>query len=238
MATLRVPLLRQSGERERAIIMDFRFDIIADYLPLLLRGALYTLGISLSGIVLGSILGLGIALGKMSRLWLLRWPMQAYINFFRGTPLLVQIFIVHFGLVPAMYGKTNAILAGVIALSLNAAAYTAEIYRAGIQSISNGQTEAAVSLGMSRWQTMRFVVLPQAVKRMIPAFGNEFIVLLKDSSLLTLVTVPEIMYWSNAMKNQYLRIWEPYLTAAVLYFILTYTLHKLLQFIERKVSRG
>ncbi|QHW31690.1 amino acid ABC transporter permease [Paenibacillus rhizovicinus] len=216
--------------------MDFRFDIVEGYLPLLLRGTLYTVCISLASIALGSLLGLGVGLGKMSRFWFLRWPMHAYINFFRGTPLLVQIFIVHFGLIPLLNGKTNAIAAAVTALALNAAAYTAEIYRAGIQSIDKGQSEAALSIGMTPWQTMRFVVLPQAVKRMIPAFGNEFIVLLKDSSLLTLITVPEIMYWSNAMKNQYIRIWEPYLTAACIYFILTYTLNKLLQALERRVS--
>ncbi|MBM7568419.1 amino acid ABC transporter permease [Paenibacillus sacheonensis] len=216
--------------------MDFRFDIVRDYLPLLLRGTVYTVCISLASIALGSILGLGVGLGKMSRYWFLRWPMHAYINFFRGTPLLVQIYMVHFGLIPLLYGKTDAIAAAVTALSLNAAAYTAEIYRAGIQSIDKGQTEAALSIGMTPWQAMRSVVLPQAVRRMIPAFGNEFIVLLKDSSLVALIAAPEIMYWSSAMKNQYIRVWEPYLTAALIYFILTYTLNKLLVLLERKVA--
>ncbi|MBP3965441.1 MULTISPECIES: amino acid ABC transporter permease [Paenibacillus] len=215
--------------------MDFRFDIIWDYAPLLLKGTMYTILISLSGILLGSILGLIVSFGKMSSRWFLRWPMQSYINFFRGTPLLVQIYIVHFGLIPLVYGKTNAIIAAITALSLNAAAYTAEIYRAGIQSIDKGQTEAAKSLGMTHAQTMRFIVLPQAIKRMIPAFGNEFIVLVKDSSLVALITAPEIMYWSNVMKGQYIRVWEPYLTAAFIYFILTYSLSKLLNALERKV---
>lgn len=215
--------------------MDFRFDIIYDYAPLLLRGTLLTIGISLSSILIGSILGLGVGFGKMSKRWYLRWPMNGYINFFRGTPLLVQILIVHFGLIPAFYGKTNAILAAITALSLNAAAYTAEIYRAGIQSIDKGQLEASYSLGLNHYQTMRFVILPQAVKRMIPAFGNEFIVLVKDSSLVALIAAPEVMYWSNVMKGQYIRVWEPYLTAAFIYFILTYALNKLLQALERKV---
>ncbi|MNN69189.1 Inner membrane amino-acid ABC transporter permease protein YecS [compost metagenome] len=122
-----------------------------------------------------------------------------------------------------------------VALSLNSAAYSAEIFRAGIQSIDPGQREAAVSLGMTKFQAMRFIILPQAIKRMVPAFGNEFIVLVKDSSLLALIAAPEIMYWSNTMKGQYLRIWEPYLTAALIYFILTYSLSKLLNYIERKV---
>jgi glutamine transport system permease protein len=215
--------------------MDFRFDIILDYAPLLLRGTLLTIGISILSILLGSILGLGIGFGKMSERLYFRWPMNAYINFFRGTPLLVQIFIVHFLLVPLFLGKTEPITAAIVALTLNSAAYTAEIYRAGIQSIDKGQMEAAYSIGMTHAQTMRFVILPQAIKRMIPAFGNEFIVLIKDSSLVSIVAVPELMYWSNTMKGQYMRLAEPYLTAAVIYFILTYSLSKLLNYIERKV---
>ncbi|CAM3756758.1 amino acid ABC transporter permease [Cohnella lubricantis] len=216
--------------------MGFRFDIIWDYAPLILRGTGITVGISLASIVLGAILGLGIGFGKMSRYALISWPVSAYINFFRGTPLLVQIMIVHFGLIPAILGQSNAIVAAVVALSLNSAAYTAEIYRAGIQSIDAGQREAAQSLGMRPWQVMRHVILPQAVKRMIPAFGNEFIVLVKDSSLVAYIAVPEIMYWSNAIKGQYYKVWEPYLTAAAIYFVLTYSLSKLLQYVERRMK--
>jgi glutamine transport system permease protein len=216
-------------------VSDFRFDIIQDYFPLLMRGTLYTIIISLSGIILGSLLGLIVGFGKMSKKWYFRLPMEGYIHFFRGTPLYVQILIVHFGLVVAVLGTTNSIAAAITALSLNAAAYTAEIYRAGIQSIDKGQAEAAHSLGMTHWQTMRNIILPQAVKRMIPAFGNEFIVLVKDSSLVALIAAPELMYWSNAERGQYLRVWEPYLTAAFIYLVLTYSLNKLLKYIERKM---
>lgn len=215
--------------------MDFRFDIIVHYLPVLLRGTLFTIGVSIVSILFGSILGLGIGFGKMAPKAIFRWPFHSYINFFRGTPLYVQILIVHFGVIPAFYGTTNVMLTSFVALSLNSAAYSAEIFRAGIQSIDPGQQEAALSLGMTKRQAMRFIILPQAIKRMVPAFGNEFIVLVKDSSLLALVAAPEIMYWSNTMKGQYLRIWEPYLTAALIYFILTYSLSKLLNYIERKV---
>lgn len=215
--------------------MDFRIDIILHYLPVLLRGTLFTIGVSIVSILCGSILGLCIGFGKMAPKAYLRWPFHSYINFFRGTPLYVQILIVHFGVIPPIYGKTNALITAFVALSLNSAAYSAEIFRAGIQSIDAGQREAALSLGMSKFQAMRFIILPQAVKRMIPAFGNEFIVLVKDSSLLALIAAPEIMYWSNTMKGQYARIWEPYLTAALIYFILTYSLSKLLNYIERKV---
>jgi glutamine transport system permease protein len=220
---------------ERVRMMDFRVDIILYYLPLLLKGTLLTVGISVVSILLGSILGLVIGFGKMSKRWFFSWFMQAYINFFRGTPLLLQILIVHFGLVPLFLGSTNPIVAAITALTLNSAAYTAEIYRAGIQSIDKGQREAAYSLGMTQFQTMRYIILPQAVKRMIPAFGNEFIVLIKDSSLVAMIAAPELMYWSKAMQGQYLRVWEPYLTAALIYFILTYSLHKLLSYIERRV---
>lgn len=218
--------------------MDFRFDIIVDYAPLLLKGTLLTIGISILGIVLGSILGLVVSFGKMSHRWYLSYPMNGYIHFFRGTPLYVQILIVHFGLIPVILGGTHPIIAAITALMLNSAAYTAEIFRAGIQSIDKGQSEAAYSLGMSKKQAMRFVVLPQAVKRMIPAFGNEFIVLVKDSSLVAIIAAPELMYWSNVMRGQYLRIWEPLLTAALIYLILTYSLNKLLAYLEKKGVAG
>lgn len=214
--------------------MDFRFDIIVEYSSLILRGTLMTIGISILGILFGSVLGLLVGFGKMSKHWFFRWLMNAYINFFRGTPLLVQIMIVHFGLVPMFLGHTDPIVAAIVALSLNCAAYSAEIFRAGIQSIDKGQMEAAYALGMSHAQAMRKVILPQAVKRMIPAFGNEFIVLIKDSSLVAIIAVPELMYWSQAMQSQYMRVWEPYLSAAFVYLILTYSLSKLLGYVERR----
>lgn len=216
--------------------MDFRLDIILDYLPIVLKGSLLTIGISILSIIAGSILGLVIGFGKMSSRWIFRWPMSAYINFFRGTPLYVQILMVHFGLVPLIFGSTEPITAAILALSLNSAAYSAEIFRAGIQSISAGQSEAAYSLGMSHRQAMRFIILPQAIKRMIPAFGNEFIVLVKDSSLVAIIGAQEIMYWSNGMSGQYSRIWEPYLLASLIYFILTYSLSKLLTVIEGRLN--
>lgn len=214
---------------------DFRFDIIEGYFELFMRGTLYTIGISFGGIILGSILGLIIAFGNMSRRWYLHLPTQGYIHVFRGTPLLLQILIVHFGVVAQIMGTTDAVVAGIAALALNSAAYTAEIYRAGIQSIDKGQVEAAVSLGMTRSQAMRYIVLPQAIKRMIPAFGNEFIVLIKDSSLVAIIAAPELMYWARSAVAQYGRVWEAYLFAALIYFVLTYSLSKLLKYVERKI---
>lgn len=216
--------------------MDFRFDLIIDYAPYFLKGTLYTIGISLIGILIGTILGLFIGLGKMLKNKILAFPFNLYIAFFRGTPFFVQIYIIHFGVVPAFIGTTNGIAAGIIALSLNSAAYIAEIFRAGIQSIDKGQMEAARSLGMNHVQAMRYVILPQAVKRMIPPLGNEFIVLIKESSLTALIAVPELMYWGRAFNGQYYKVWEPYLTAALIYFILTLTLSFILSRVEKRLA--
>ncbi|MEW4372007.1 amino acid ABC transporter permease [Paenibacillus kandeliae] len=217
---------------------DFRIDIILYYIPLLLKGTLLTIGVSIVSICLGSILGLIVGFGRMSRHAYLRLPAACYINFFRGTPLLVQILLVHFGVVPLLIDRTDVLFAAILSLTLNSAGYSAEIFRAGIQSVERGQSEAALSLGMTRQQTMRYIILPQAIKRMIPAFGNEFIVLIKDSSLLTIIAAKELMYYANLMRGQYLRIWEPYLTAAIIYLILTYTLSKLLNWWERRMNQS
>ncbi|MFT8323662.1 MAG: amino acid ABC transporter permease [Bacillus sp. (in: firmicutes)] len=216
--------------------MDFQISIIVEYAQFFLKGAMLTIGLSLAGILIGTCLGLLMGIGKIMRNKILAFPFICYITFFRGTPLLVQILIVHFGLVPLFTGETNGIAAGIIALSLNSAAYIAEIFRAGIQSIDRGQMEAARSLGMNHIQAMRYVILPQAFKRMIPPLGNEFIVLLKDSSLISIVAAPELMYWARAMGAQYFRVWEPYLTAAFIYLILTLVISFLLNRLERRLE--
>lgn len=216
--------------------MDFRWDLLAGYAPFFAKGTLMTIGLSVASILIGCILGLLIGLGKMMKNNWLSLPFKCYITFFRGTPLLVQILLVHFGLIPLILGNTNAIVAAITALSLNSAAYVAEIFRAGIQSIDKGQMEAARSLGMNHVQAMRYVILPQAFKRMIPPLGNEFIVLIKDSSLAAIIVVKEIMYWGRAFQGQYLRPWEPYLTAALIYLVLTFSLSLLLAKLERRLA--
>jgi glutamine transport system permease protein len=216
--------------------MDFRWDLIAEYGPFFAKGTVLTIGLSLAGIIIGTILGLFIGLGKLMKNKLLAMPFHWYINFFRGTPLMVQILLVHFAVIPPFLGTTNAIVAAIVALSLNSAAYVAEIFRAGIQSIDRGQMEAARSLGMTHVQAMKYVILPQAFKRMIPPLGNEFIVLIKDSSLAALIAAPELMYWGRAMQGQYYRAWEPYLTVAVIYLVLTLSLTFLLSRLERRMT--
>ncbi|MBM7662599.1 polar amino acid transport system permease protein [Bacillus mesophilus] len=216
--------------------MDFNFNIVIEYLPFFLKGTMWTILLSLLGILIGTILGLLIGLGKMSSIAIIRLPFIWYINLFRGTPFFVQILLIHFGLMPIFMSPVNPIATGVVALSLNAAAYIAEIFRAGIQSIDKGQMEAARSLGMTHIQAMRNVILPQAVKRMIPPLGNEFIVLLKESSLLAIIAAPELMYWGRAAQGQYYRVWEPYLTVALIYLILTLSLTYLLNYMERRLN--
>lgn len=216
--------------------MDFRFEIIAEYAPFFFKGTLLTIGLSILGIVIGTALGLIIGLGKMMRNKIYAIPFHVYITFFRGTPLFVQILLVHFGVVPMFLGQTNGIVATVIALSLNSAAYIAEIFRAGIQSIDKGQMEAARSLGMNHIQAMRYVILPQSFKRMIPPLGNEFVVLIKESSLAAVIAAPELLYWGRAMASQYYRVWEPYITVALIYLVLTLSLSFLLNRLERRLA--
>jgi glutamine transport system permease protein len=216
--------------------MDFRFDLIWDYAPYFLQGTLLTIGLSIAGILLGTVLGLLVGLGEMVRNKVIASPFRIYVTLFRGTPLLVQIMIIHFGVVPLFINSTNGIVTGIVALSLNSAAYIAEIFRAGIQSLERGQMEAARSLGMTHSQAMKLVIIPQAFKRMIPALGNEFIVLIKDSSLVSIVAAPELMYWGRAMQGQYYRVWEAYFTAAFIYLVLTMTCDYILRRLERRLA--
>ncbi|WP_342429799.1 amino acid ABC transporter permease [Neobacillus sp. FSL H8-0543] len=216
--------------------MDIRWDILAEYAPFFLEGTLLTIGLSVAGIIIGTVLGLVIGLGKILKNKFLALPFSVYITFFRGTPLLVQIMLIHFAVVPLFLGKTHAIIAAILTLSLNSAAYIAEIFRAGIQSIDKGQMEAARSLGMTHVQAMRYIILPQAIKRMIPPLGNEFIVLIKESSMASLIAAPELLYWGRAMQGQYFRVWEPYLTAALIYLVLTLSLSFLLSRLERRLA--
>jgi len=217
--------------------LDFRFDIIKEYANFFLTGTLLTIGLSIAGVFFGTIIGLIMGLGKMIRNKWVALPFACYVGFFRGTPLLVQLLVIHFGVIPAILGEANGIVAAIVALSLNAGAYIGETFRAGIQSINKGQMEAARSLGMTHVQAMRHVILPQAIKRILPPLGNEFISLIKDSSLASTIATPELMYWAQAMNAQYYRVWEPYLTSALIYLILTVSMGHILGCLERRMYK-
>ncbi|MBE3554621.1 MAG: amino acid ABC transporter permease [Thermicanus sp.] len=218
-------------------LIDFRWDIVWAYRALFLNGIWLTILFTVVGIAFGLILGLLFGLGKISKYKMLSMPSILYITFFRGTPLYVQILLIHFAVIPSIFGESKGpVFSGMVALSLNSGAYIAEIFRAGIQSIGKGQMEAARSLGLTHGQAMTHIILPQAFKRMIPPLGNEFIALLKDSSLLAAISAPELANASRIIQGSTLRPWEAYFPAAVLYLILTLILSRIVHGLERRFS--
>lgn len=218
--------------------MDFfRWDIIWDYRELYLSGFLTTIILTLCGYIGGVVFGLLLGLGQVSNKKWIYWPAKIYIDVFRGTPMLVQLLLIHLAVIPTIFGESMSWwVSGIVGLILNSAAYNAEIFRAGIQSIDKGQMEAARSLGLTHSQAMKKVILPQAFRRMIPPLGNEFIALLKDSSLVTVIAGMEILYVSKVVAGTYQRFWEPYLFAAFLYLVLTYTATKIIALVEKRVD--
>lgn len=213
----------------------FRWGVVIDNAPLFWKGLQITLLVSVVAIVAGLPLGVLVGLARISRFRALRWPAAAYIEFLRGTPLLVQIFIVVFAL-PELGIRLGALAGGILALTINTSAYQAEIVRGGIQAIPSGQMEAALAMGLTHWQAMREVILPQALRLVIPPMTNEFIILIKDSSLVSLIGVLELMGWARVIGNRTFRVFEPFIAVALLYFVLTYSLSLFLQWIERRLA--
>jgi polar amino acid transport system permease protein len=242
--------------------MDLRWEILAGYGPLFLAGLWMTIKLTIvaigAGMVLGVLLGLvsssrdapppkSAALGALLKV--ARGITVAYVAFFRGTPLFVQILLVHFALMPALVHPDHGLLlageaartfrqshgaffSGALAMTLNAGAYISEIFRAGIQSIHLGQTQAAYSLGLTHPQSMRFIVLPQAFRRMLPALVNEGVTLIKDSSLVSAIGLAELALAARTVAGAYSRYWEPYLAISAVYLVLTLTLSLLAKRLE------
>jgi arginine/lysine/histidine/glutamine transport system substrate-binding/permease protein len=212
--------------------------VILQSLPTLLGGALITLQLTLCSVFLGLIAGTLIGIARLSRFKPLRWAARAYIDFFRGTPLLVQIFMVYFGL-PALVQQAglnftlDRLVAAIAALSLNSAAYLAEIVRAGIQSIDVGQSEAARSLGLNSIQTMRHVIFPQAFRRMLPPLGNEFVAMLKDTSLVAVIGFEELFRRGQLIVAENYRPFELYAAVALVYLALTLLASQGFSYLER-----
>ncbi len=201
--------------------MDFDFAIVWKYLPVLAKGAVTTVELTALAIVIGSVLGLFIALASISKNWVVRSLARFYTWLIRGTPLLLQLFVIYYGLPLQMGIKLSPFAAAVTGLSINSAAYIAEIIRAAIQSIDKGQMEAARSIGMSYFQAMMRIILPQAYRRMIPPLGNEFIALLKDSSLVATISMVDLMRTAQQMYATTFRPMEIFLAAGALYLLLT-----------------
>ncbi|ASJ56453.1 MULTISPECIES: amino acid ABC transporter permease [Brevibacillus] len=217
--------------------MSSSWDVIVDALPVLAQGSVVTLKITIISLFFALLIGLLFGLMSTSRSKILRGIATAYVDFLRGTPLLVQIFFIYFGLPPVLDIKIPETTAGILALSLNAGAYLAEIFRGGILSIDKGQMEAARSLGLTHGKAMRLVILPQAVRRMIPAFVNQFIVTLKDTSLLTVIGIRELMNSGEIIISSNFRSFEIWAVVAVFYFLMIYILSLLSRSLERRFAK-
>ena len=222
-----------------SVLRRFNLDIsfMGHYLPFIMKGAGLTFGVSALSIVLAVVLALLGALGRLSKNPVANGFSGFYISLIRGTPLLVQIYIWYLGL-PRLNIVLDAVVAGVLALGVNYGAYMTEIFRAGIQAIGKGQHEAAAALGMSRAQTLSRIVLPQAFRIVIPPIGNEFIAMMKDSSLVSVMAVWELTYRAQKIGRQYFRNMETFLIAAAFYWILTMAFQTLQGRLEEHMARG
>lgn len=208
------------------------FGLIRDSLPFLLQGAWVTVRITVLSLVFGILLGTLVALARMSPVRWLSGLTLSYIELLRGTPLLVQIFLIFFGIPQLTQQQINEFVAGVIAFSVNSSAYVAEILRAGIQSIPKGQREAALSLGLSPTQTLRYIILPQAFTRVIPPLVNEGIALLKNSSLLSAIAVVELTRAGQLISARTFKPFEMYLAVSLIYLVMTL----ILSFVARQLE--
>ena len=221
---------------------NLSFKFIEKYYPVFLEGIQWTLMISILAVIFGVILGTLLCFMRRSKISVLKIPIpkviaSVYIEFIRGTPVLLQIFIVYFG--TTSFGlKLTPVVACVIALSINSGAYVAEIIRSGIDAVDKGQLEAARSLGMNQRMAMQHIILPQAIRNILPAIGNEFVAIIKESSMASAIGVAEITYGAKLVTGATYRSFEPLIVAAICYFILTFTLGRLMAYAERRLKRN
>ena len=209
-----------------------------------IRGAEMTMLISIVGTVAGFIIGLGVAIVKTIPisaednvfkkcfLKIINGILNIYIEVFRGTPMMVQAMVVFYGLMQAFQIDLDALTAGLLIVSINTGAYMAEIVRGGIEAVDKGQTEGAQSIGMSHWQTMTSVILPQAIRNILPATGNEFVINIKDTSVLNVISVSELYFATKTIKGSTYRTFEAFFIVGVIYFVLTFTVTRILHIIE------
>ena len=214
--------------------MNFTF--LGKYSEYYLKGAEITIVLAFFAVLCGTILGLALTLLRRSKFKPISYIATAYVEFVRGTPLLVQIYIIYIGL-PKLIGiDMPDMIVGSVALALNSAAYISEIIRAGIEAVDKGQMEAARSLGMNQGLAMVHVIIPQAFKNILPALGNEFISVIKESSMVSVIGVAELMYNASIVRGNTALGLEPIIVAAVVYFILTFTLTRCLGYVERRMK--
>ncbi|MBS6310771.1 MAG: amino acid ABC transporter permease [Firmicutes bacterium] len=225
----------------------FNFSFLPAYTGYFLQGMAYTLLLAVVSVALAVIPALLLALMRLSKKKAIQCVSGAYIAVFRSTPLLVQLSIIYFGLFTAIsipritiwgFVDLSRFIPGVVALALNSSAYVAEIFRAGILAVDKGQTEAARSLGLSSWQSMRLVVLPQAIKNVLPALANEVVTMVKESSICSMLGMAELMFVSKTVATGTYITLAPYTIAALIYFCINYPASKAIEAIERRMRRG
>ena len=209
-------------------------ELIIKYWPLFLEGATTTVLLSFFSVIVGVGCGTLMALARLSQNKFLSKAAKVYIDIIRGTPLLVQLYLVYFGLATVL--DLNDFVSGVIAVSVNTTAYIAEIIRSGIQSVDKGQMEAARSMGMPKRMAMRQIILPQAIKNILPAIGNEFATLIKETSIVSLIGIHDLMYSSDTVRGATFTVFIPLLMTAFLYFVMTTTIAFFMDKLERKLQ--
>ena len=225
----------------------FNFSFLPKYGQLFIQGVEYTLLLAIVSVALAVIPALILALMRLSKNKLIKGFAGAYIALFRSTPLLVQLSIIYFGLFGAIqipritilgFVDLSRFIPGVVALALNSSAYVAEIFRGGILAVDHGQTEAARSLGLNKFAAMRFVVLPQAIKNVLPALANEIITMVKESSICSMLGMAELMFAAKTTASATYITLAPYTVAALVYFCINYPASKGIEAIERRMRRG
>lgn len=219
---------------------------LGKYYSFFLEGVQNTLIIAFFSVLFGTMLGILMAMARLSNFKPLKWLAVSYIEFFRGTPLMVQLMFIFYGL--PMIGVTfpdvpfienfQRFAAGIVAMSLNSCAYVAEVIRSGIQAVDSGQMEAARSLGFKKSQSMTLVVLPQAIRNILPALGNEFVTVIKESSIVSVIGIADLMYRTNGVKAKNYKTLECLFIAAMIYFIMTFVSSRLIALMERRLRRG
>ena len=215
--------------------MSLDFTVLADYYDLLLTGALWTIGLTVSATAISIVVGILFAVIALYAPAPLRWPVRAFEWVFMGTPLLLQLFLIYFGLI-TIGMDLPAFVAGAIGLGLHFAVYNSDIIQAGIRAVDPGQAEASRALGLGKWQTIRDVIVPQAVRSVVPPIGNNTIALLKDTALVSVIGVAELTLAAQQAIGRSFRPFEFYFAAAVIYYAINLVLEAVLRRIERRIS--
>ena len=226
--------------------LEWIIRILENNWPMFLRGAGVTLWISVVGTILGTIIGLIVGVirtipvpekgAKKGVLRVVNWLLSAYIEFFRGTPMIVQAMVIYYGSALAFEIDIDRIAAALFIVSINTGAYMSEIVRGGIISVDKGQFEAAQAIGMNHFQTMTNVVLPQVVRNILPATGNEFVINIKDPSVLNVISVSELFFQTKTVAGNNFRYFETFFITCILYFVMTFTITRILRYIEVKLD--